>query len=57
LFTNATDDKPQKIVYFTNRFEMGHCSTYKKLLSINEMLTASTFKNMKINEEREREAY
>lgn len=41
FFKETTDDRPYKQVYFTSRFEMGHCSVYEKLAATHGVLTAS----------------
>jgi hypothetical protein len=41
FYKESTDDRPTKIVYFCNRFELGHCSVYDKLTAVNEVMNAS----------------
>ena len=41
FYKEATDDKPIKTVYFTGRFELGHCPIQKKLEAVNRILNSS----------------
>lgn len=41
FYKETADDRPAKTVYFCHRFELGHCSVYDKLQSVNEVLNAT----------------
>jgi hypothetical protein len=41
FYKETQDERPYKSVYFTNRFELGHCSVYQKLKAINDIVRAS----------------
>ena len=41
FYREDTDEKPYKTVYFTGRFELGHCPVYKKLKAVNRIQNAS----------------
>ena len=46
FFKEDTDDKPYKTVYFTGRFELGHCSVYQKLKGVSRIQNASNIDQM-----------
>jgi hypothetical protein len=41
FFKEIGDERPYKTVFFTNRFELGHCSVYEKLEAVNDIMRAS----------------
>ncbi len=41
FFKETSDDRPYKTVFFTSRFELGHCSVYEKLEAVNDILRAT----------------
>lgn len=47
FYKEVTEDRPYKYVYFTSRFELGHCSVYEKLNATHSLLTASNMEQLK----------
>ncbi len=41
FYKETGDERPYKQVYFASRFEIGHCSVYKKLEAVNNMMKTS----------------
>ena len=50
FYRETADDKPYKTVYFTGRFELGHCSVYKKLKAVNRILNSSNIDQLQHSE-------
>lgn len=40
FYKETADDRPYKQVYFSGRFELGHCSVYEKLAAVNKILNS-----------------
>jgi hypothetical protein len=41
FYKETTDERPAKTVYFSSRFELGHCSVYDKIKAVNDVMNAS----------------